>query len=279
MQSKSTIRMVYSSMTGAYSRAIMFTLILLSAGCSSLPQPLPADKPTVMITGSNRGLGLEFSRQYAALDWNVIASCRNPGKADELQALALQYPNVRVEQLDVTSDKQTARLKQRYSDQPIDVLLNNAGIYGTLENQTLGSFDFDELEEVFRINAVGSLRVSEAFLDNVRASDQKKIVSLGGGMGTQSIGPLFGGHYFIKMSKAAHLMAMGVLQKDTKQDGLIVVMISPGRVDTQLMRDSGWTGSSISAEDSATAVIKQIAALDKSMRGKLMMYNGKIIPW
>ncbi|MDG1462137.1 MAG: SDR family oxidoreductase [Gammaproteobacteria bacterium] len=252
---------------------------MLINGCSSLPKPLAADKPTVLITGSNRGLGLEFSRQYAALDWNVIATCRNPRQADNLNALALQYPNVRVEQLDVTSDKQTAKLKQRYNEQPIDVLLNNAGIYGTLKKQTLGNFDFDELENVFRINAVGSLRVSEAFLDNVKASGQKKIVSLGGGMGTQSIGPLFGGHYFIKMSKASHLMAMGVLQKDAKQDGLIVVMISPGRVDTQLMRDSGWTGASISAEESAAAVIKQIAVLDKSMRGKLMMYNGKIIPW
>jgi hypothetical protein len=74
-------------------------------------------------------------------------------------------------------------------------------------------------------------------------------------------------------------MAMGVLQKETKNDGLTIVMISPGRVDTQLMRDSGWTGQSISAEDSAAAVIKQIAALNKSMRGKLITYDGKVIPW
>ena len=74
-------------------------------------------------------------------------------------------------------------------------------------------------------------------------------------------------------------MAMGVLQKETKNDGLIIVMISPGRVDTQLMRDSGWTGPSISAKDSAAAVIKQIAALNKSLRGKLITYDGKVIPW
>jgi len=258
-----------------------YLLALLLSGCATTPppQPLAADQPTVLITGSNRGLGLEFSRQYAELGWNVIATCRNPAGADELQQLALQYPRLRVEQLDVTSDSETQVLAQKYAGQPVDVLLNNAGIYGTLEKQTLGSFDFDELEEVFRINTIGSLRVSEAFLDNVRSSEQKKIVSLGGGMGTQSIGPLFGGHYFIKMSKAAHLMGMGVMQRDTKADGLIITMISPGRVDTQLMRDSGWTGSSISAEESAALVIKQIAALDKSSRGKLMLYDGTVLPW
>jgi NAD(P)-dependent dehydrogenase (short-subunit alcohol dehydrogenase family) len=196
-----------------------------------------------------------------------------------LQRLASGHDRVAVEQLDVTSDEQVAALAAAYKGQPVDVLLNNAGIYGTLEKQTLGSFDYEELKLVLDVNAIGSLRVSAAFLDNVVASEQKKIISLGGGMGTQTIGSLFGGHYFIKMSKAAHLMAMGVLQKDMKKSGIIVTMISPGRVDTQLMRDSGWTGSSISASESAGYVIERIAMLDESVGGKLIMYNGKVIPW
>ena len=98
-------------------------------------------------------------------------------------------------------------------------------------------------------------------------------------MGTQTIGSLFGGHYFMKMSKAAHLMGMGVLQNDLKGTGVMVVMISPGRVDTQLMRDSGWTGSSISAEESARLVIERIALLEPDTNGRLIMYNGKVIPW
>jgi NAD(P)-dependent dehydrogenase (short-subunit alcohol dehydrogenase family) len=235
--------------------------------------------PTILITGSNRGLGLEFTRQYAAAGWNIIASCRDPATATELQQLASTHAQIAVEKLDVTSDVEVADLAQRYKDQPIDVLLNNAGIYGTLEKQTLRGFDFEELKKVFDVNTIGSLRVSQAFLDNVLASEQKKIISLGGGMGTQSIGRLFGGHYFIKMSKAAHLMGMGVMQTDLKDTGIMIVMISPGRVDTQLMRDSGWTGSSITAAESAELVIERISLLTPDLNGRLILYNGKIIPW
>jgi NAD(P)-dependent dehydrogenase (short-subunit alcohol dehydrogenase family) len=260
------------------------TLILIS--CILLTQFSPVTaavfdnaSPTILITGSNRGLGLEFTRQYAAAGWNIIASCRNPATAKELQQLATTHDRIAIEKLDVTSDAEVADLAQRYKNQPIDVLLNNAGIYGTLEKQTLGSFDFEELKTVFDINTIGSLRVSQAFLDNVLASKQKKIISLGGGMGTQSIGRLFGGHYFIKMSKAAHLMGMGVMQTDLKDTDIMIVMISPGRVDTQLMRDSGWTGSSITAAESAELVIERINLLTPDLNGRLILFNGRIIPW
>ncbi|MDP7094365.1 MAG: SDR family oxidoreductase [Gammaproteobacteria bacterium] len=263
--------------------ALLLLMMTLGTGCSVLDDRRAAsfdgDAPTILITGSNRGLGLEFTRQYAAKGWNIIASCRNPSKADALQELADSNEQIAIETLDITSDEQVNALAKRYAGQPIDVLLNNAGIYGTLEKQTLGSFDFEEAKRVFDINSLGSLRVSAAFVDNVLASEQKKIISLGGGMGTQSIGRLFGGHYFMKMSKSAHLMAMGVMQTDLKDTGINIVMISPGRVDTQLMRDSGWTGPSISAEESARHVIERIGLLEPKHNGRLIMYNGTQIPW
>ncbi len=254
-------------------------LFLLNSYSVEAETALDPIDPTVLITGSNRGLGLELSRQYAAAGWNVIATCRNPKKAKELQLLAEEYNQVAVEKMDVTSQPEVDFVADTYHDQPIDVLLNNAGIYGTLEKQALGTFDFEELKRVFDVNTIGSLRVSAAFIGNVIASDQKKIISLGGGMGTLTIGSMFGGHYFMKMSKAAHLSAMGTLQADLDDTGIIVTMISPGRVDTQLMRDSGWTGKAISAEKSAGLVMALIARLEPEMKGRLVMYNGTIIPW
>lgn len=268
-------------MNNVLSSYLRAAVLLGSALAASTPcsAGFDAGQPTVLITGANRGLGLEFARQYAVKGWNVIASCRQPEQAEELKALAAEFDRVAIERLDVTSDAQVAALAEKYAGHAVDVLLNNAGIYGTLEKQTLGTFDFEELKIVFDVNTIGALRVTEAFLNNVVASEQKKVISLGGGMGTQSIGPLFGGHYFVKMSKSAHLMAMGVLQKDMQSTGIIVTMISPGRVDTQLMQDSGWTGPSISAAESAGHVIERIALLDDSMRGKLITYDGKVIPW
>ena len=163
--------------------------------------------------------------------------------------------------------------------QPVDVLLNNAGIYGNLQRQAFGSMDFAEGLRVFDVNALGALRVSQAFLPHVITSSQKKIVSLGGGLGAQSIGSQFGGHYFMKMSKAAHLMAMGILQTETREQGVVVVMVSPGRVDTQLMRDSGWTGAALSPTESARRVIARIAALEPAMHGRLVTCDGQIVPW
>jgi len=253
----------------------LLTLPLINAQAAEFDD----SQPTVLITGANRGLGLEFARQYAKSGWNVIASCRSPRKAYELVSLANTYPRVAIEKLDVTKDKHVRKLAKKYLDQPIDVLLNNAGIYGTLEKQTLGSFDYEELKRVFDVNTIGSLRVTEAFLSNVQSSEQKKIISLGGGMGTQSIGRMFGGHYFMKMSKAAHLSAMGSLYADLKDSEIMIVMISPGRVDTQLMRDSGWTGPSIEADKSAELVIGLIENLEPEMNGRLIMPNGKIVPW
>jgi NAD(P)-dependent dehydrogenase (short-subunit alcohol dehydrogenase family) len=243
---------------------------------------LSPDRPTVFITGSNRGLGLEFARQYAARDWNVIATCRNPGQADELRALARGRTNVAIERLDVTDDRQIRAIAKKYRGQPIDVLLNNAGIWGSLDKQTFGKLDFAEQQRVYEVNALGPLRVTQALIENVAASREKKIIGLGGGMALRGT-VLFagGGHYWYRMSRAANLISMVILHTEVKDRGIIITFIVPGFVDTQMLKDSGWpdTAPRISPAESARLVIDRIAALDASAAGKLINYDGTLIHW
>ena len=262
----------------------LVALIALMFSASSGPAfaELKADAPTVFITGSNRGLGLEFARQYAALGWNVIATCRRPDAADELQALADVNPQVVIDRLDVTIQSSIDTVAERFRDQPIDVLLNNAGIWGGLDAQTFGRLDYDAHWQVYEVNALGPLRVTEALFENVEASQQKKIIGLGGGMGTRrTVEQAPGGHYWYRMSRAANLISMAILQREVGQQGVIVAFISPGKVDTQMLADSGWPESfpSLSPKESAGYVIEQIAELGPEGGGELINYDGKVIGW
>ncbi len=265
-------------------------LLILSignlSGCAvstKVRQPeFQSDAPTVFIAGSNRGLGLEFTRQYAAKGWNVIATARRPGDSAELQALVAEFPQLALDTLDVTVQADVERVARRFKDQPIDVLIHSAGIWGDLGAQTFGQLDYDAYKWIYEVNAIGPLRVTEALLANVAASKQKKIIVLGGGMGTRTTveqGP--GGHYWYRMSRAANLISMATVQRETRKRGVIVGIISPGKVDTQMLRDSGWPDNfaRISAKDSAGFVIEQIALLTPEKGGEMINYDGKIIGW
>lgn len=262
--------------------AALFPILALFGILPTAGAELSADEPTVFITGSNRGLGLEFARQYAALGWNVIATCRNPDAADELRALSADYPRVIIDRLDVTEQNQVDAIAKKFADQPIDILLNNAGIWGALDKQTFGTLDFEEHDRVYAVNALGPLRVTQALLPNVEASQQKKIIGLGGGMGTRkTVERAPAGHYWYRMSRAANLISMAILQREVEKRGIIVAFISPGKVDTQMLRDSGWPSSfkSLSAEESAGYVIERIAALTAEAGGELINYDGQVIGW
>ena len=261
-------------------KTLIGMLVLVSAAPTAAE--FGADAPTVFITGSNRGLGLEFARQYAALGWNVIATCRNPDGAVELLALAASNSRVIIDRLDVTVQEQVDAVAERFRGQPIDVLLNNAGIWGALDAQTFGQLDYEAHWWVYEVNALGPLRVSEALLDNVEASDQKKIIGLGGGMGTRrTVERAPPGHYWYRMSRAANLISMAILQREVRKRGVIVSFISPGKVDTQMLKDSGWPSSfkSLSPKESAGYVIERIAALTPEAGGELINYDGTIIGW
>jgi NAD(P)-dependent dehydrogenase (short-subunit alcohol dehydrogenase family) len=260
----------------------LFGAVLLMGLSGPASAELSADAPTVFITGANRGLGLEFARQYAALGWNVIATCRRPDQADDLQALARDNPQVIIDQLDVTQQEQIERVAGRFAAQPIDVLLNNAGIWGGLDEQSFGQLDYAAHWQVYEVNALGPLRVTEALLANIEASEQKKIIGLGGGMGTRrTVEQAPGGHYWYRMSRAANLISMAILQREVRKRGIIVAFISPGKVDTQMLRDSGWPESfpSLSPKESAGYVIERIAALTAEAGGELINYDGQVIGW
>jgi NAD(P)-dependent dehydrogenase (short-subunit alcohol dehydrogenase family) len=213
---------------------ILVTLFVL---CAPLVATAEFDgaAPTVLATGANRGLGFEFTRQYAADGWNVIATARSPEAAEALQALAKEHPRVAIEQLDVRDLAMIDALAAKYSGQPIDVLLNNAGISGNpMPGQVFKRLDYDLFDDFMETNAQGPLKMSEAFLKNVEASEQKKIAVLTSKVGLFSefdAGTI--GTYFYRTSKTALNMLMRQVAKDVKKRGITVVLLNPGLVDTQ----------------------------------------------
>jgi NAD(P)-dependent dehydrogenase (short-subunit alcohol dehydrogenase family) len=173
---------------------------------------------TVLITGADRGLGLEFARQYAARGDTVIATCRHPEEAAELQALAAAKKTIVLEKLDLTNDAGVRSLATKYHGKPIDVLINNAGILGDRDGQMLGTFSRKGFHDVMDVNAFGPLLVSEAFRDNVVASKEKKIVAVTSGRMASISGAvdLPKRPYYYRMSKAAMNMGMQALGADLK---------------------------------------------------------------
>ena len=252
---------------------------LLLAGVVPAHAAFRGDSPTVMITGSNRGIGLAFARHYAAEGWNVIATARSPGRADDLKALQKGFPQVVIEQLDVTNVSQIDALADEYRGKPIDVLINNAAVLGDLPAQTVGGLTLDEFQKVMTVNVFGPLKVSEAFADHVAMSDQKKIVALTSGLGSLRLMGRMSGFYYYRMSKAALNMGMLGLRTDLKERGIIVGIVAPGMVNTKLLADSGYDGKSLEPGDSAAGMAEIIAGLTVEDRGKPINVDGKVIPW
>jgi NAD(P)-dependent dehydrogenase (short-subunit alcohol dehydrogenase family) len=236
--------------------------------------------PTILLTGSNRGVGLALVQEYAAQGWNVIATCRTPKKAAELKALAAANPKIIVEQLDVTDTNQIAKLAARYRGVPIDVLFNNAAWLGTpLEGQKLGSLDQKLFDAVMNTNVYGPLKLSEAFLANVEASKQKKIIGMTSGLGSLTMMERMSRFYYYQMSKAAMNMGMRALRNDVKGRGIIVALLAPGMVETDMLEDSGYTGKALKPAESAAGLYQLVAALTPEDKGLPVNVDGKVIPW
>jgi NAD(P)-dependent dehydrogenase (short-subunit alcohol dehydrogenase family) len=230
--------------------------------------------PTVLITGANRGLGLEFARQYAAEGWQVFAACRAPKGAKELQQLAAESGgHVHVLEIDVTDAASVRAAAAGLKGEAIDLLLNNAGV-GAPPGQQLGKLDYAAWARVLDTNSLGPMRVVEAFLENVAKSHVKQVVTITSGMGSIADNTS-GGSYAYRSSKAAVNMVMKSLSVDLAPRGITCVVMHPGWVRT----DMGGSSGKLSPPESIKAMRSVIAALRLEDSGKFLNYTGKPYPW
>jgi NAD(P)-dependent dehydrogenase (short-subunit alcohol dehydrogenase family) len=264
--------------------------LLVAAAAGATAQALPtgrakAETPTtgtVLITGSNRGIGLELARNYAQQGWRVYATARRPEAAEDLRAIAAEYPNLTIERLDVLDHDMIDALAGKLADQPIDVLLNNAAVLGEPNEQKFGQQNFELLARIMATNVAGPMKMAEAFAAQVERSEQKKIVAITSGQGSISM-LRSSGIVFYNMSKAALNMAMRSNSMALKSRGITVALISPGAVDTQMMNlaleRAGVRFPLLTPTQSAAMVIDTINKYGLDMSGTFMSHEGKEIPW
>lgn len=219
--------------------------------------------PTALITGANRGIGREFARQYEAGGWRVIATCRDPSKYD-LEGEV--YP------LDVTDPASVAALHDELNGETIDLLINNAGIFGP-RGVTLGKIDYEAWDEVLRTNVLGAVRVAETFAPNVAGSELGKMVFLSSRMG--SIAESGGGEYIYRSSKAALNMAVRSLSVDLSGKGVICLLFHPGWVRT----DMGGPSAAIEPPASVAGMRAVIDRATTADTGRFFNYDGTALPW
>ncbi|WP_119462806.1 SDR family oxidoreductase [Rhodospirillaceae bacterium SYSU D60014] len=225
--------------------------------------------PTVLVTGANRGIGLEFARQYAAEGWRVHATARRPEEAGELEVAA---GDVQLYKLDVADAAQIAALAQRLAGEAVDVLINNAGTIGSRAG--FGDTDVELWLDAFRTNTIAPLKMAEHFIEHLERGGQKRIISLTSRMG--SIADNTGGGYYVYRSSKAGLNAVTKsLAIDLAPRGIVAIVFHPGWVQTEM----GGSGATLSPADSVRAMRAKIAGLRPEDSGSFFNYDGSYIPW
>ncbi len=225
---------------------------------------------TVMITGANRGIGLGLVKQYVKQGAHVIACCRTPDKADDLKAVE---GDVAIYPLDVSDSKAIASLSQTLKDQPIDILINNAGIYGP-RDADFGNLNYDAWSEVFAIDCMAPMRVSEAFVDQVAASERRIIACVTSKMASMGDNGS-GGAYIYRSSKAALNAAVVSMSIDLCPRDITCVLLHPGWVQT----DMGGSNALIDVDTSVLGLYTVLDHVTIDQTGAFYDYDGSIIPW
>ena len=228
--------------------------------------------PSILITGANRGLGLEFAKQYAEAGYRVFATARDPAAAKELSSLAKTSSSVSLHTLETVDPASIAGLVRELKDQPIDILLSNAGVMGPSQ-QGFENVDAAGMVDTFKVNAVAPLMLVQAFLPNVEKSQKKLLAAITSGMG--SISDTGGGSYAYRASKAALNMTFKNLAVDLKGRRVIAVVINPGWVQT----DMGGKSAPVKTSDSIAGMRKAFDKLTLEDSGKFLDFKGGTWEW
>ena len=230
---------------------------------------------SVLVTGSNRGLGLEWVRQYALQGWRVYATCRFPDQADDLQQLVTAYPNVSIHRLNVTSQEDIQLMASELHDIPLDLLINNAGVYEERWGKDkLGQINYADWLHTFSVNTLGVMRVSEALMVNLENSDSGLIVAISSHMGsiTDIESP---NDYAYRSSKTALNATMKGFSLEADKHGVGVLILHPGWVRTRM----GGDNAPLSIEESVTSMRGLVDAYQPYKSGHFYRYDGSEIPW
>jgi NAD(P)-dependent dehydrogenase (short-subunit alcohol dehydrogenase family) len=221
-----------------------------------------------IVTGANRGIGLELVRQLVARGTSVEAACRRPGEASELQTIG-----ARIHAVDVSDSASVAAFARVLRDRPIDLVINNAGVYGN-PRQRLQDFDYRSAAQAFEINALGALRMSQAFVPHLRRGTGRKLVhvssAMGGIAGTTSPGDLA-----YRMSKAALNLMSKSIALELHDDRIVSVVVHPGWVRT----DMGGPNAPVTAAEAARGILAQIDALELADSGEFIDWKGARVAW
>ena len=236
-------------------------------------------QPTLLITGSNRNIGLEFVKQYSEKNWNIIATTRQPETSLELNTFAKDKPNIVVEKLDVTDNEDISALAKKYSNQTIDLLLSNAALTPRYRSsfKKISGVEEDITRQSFEINALGLLKIIQAFIPNVKKSQNGKIIALSSkasSFGERLKIPMM---YSYAMSKSALNSMMYTLSFETKKQGITAVVLSPGMVNTT---PGIKLPGAIETQESVTKMVELIEEINMDDNGKFIDYeDGRVIPW
>jgi NAD(P)-dependent dehydrogenase (short-subunit alcohol dehydrogenase family) len=229
--------------------------------------------PTILITGANRGIGLELTEKFAEAGWQVLACCRNPADAGQLQALSERGLAIELHALDVTDYAQMAALSDQLANRPIDILLSNAGIYGS-KGAGFGEVDTEEWRQVLEVNTIAPLMLVQAFVEQVAASQQKLVAVISSKVGSIADNSS-GGSYVYRSSKTAVNQVVKSLSIDLAGRDIAVISLHPGWVQTEM----GGPNAEIGTDESVSGLKGILQSAGRAQSGQFIEFNGDSIPW